>query len=119
MAHGTRWYVGDARGSYLKQVHGYSVLCFGRLGERYVTPGWDESAGLKNASASDETESEPHTWGDAQRVAVAIKLRRKLLIGRGSAGHRFGSVRKSGNDLWKIQMGSSGLSGTRRREWRE
>ena len=32
--------------------------------------------------------------------------------------HRCGSVRKSGNDLWKILAGSSLVSGTRRREWR-
>ena len=32
--------------------------------------------------------------------------------------HRCGSVRKSGNDLWKILTGSSVLSGTRRTEWR-
>ena len=32
--------------------------------------------------------------------------------------HRCGSVRKSGNDLWKIRTGPSVLSGTRRTEWR-
>jgi hypothetical protein len=32
---------------------------------------------------------------------------------------RLGSVRKSGNDLWKMRMGSSGTSGMRRREWRD
>jgi len=33
--------------------------------------------------------------------------------------HCLWSVRKSGNDLWKIWMGSSEPSGIRRREWRE
>ena len=32
--------------------------------------------------------------------------------------HHCGSVRKSGNDLWKILTGSSVVSGTRRTEWR-
>ena len=32
--------------------------------------------------------------------------------------HLFGSMRKSGNDLWKIQMGVDLSVGTRRREWR-
>ena len=32
--------------------------------------------------------------------------------------HCSGSVRKSGNDLWKILTGSSVLAGTRRTEWR-
>src|SRR5882757_5193600 len=33
--------------------------------------------------------------------------------------HRLESVRKSGRDLWKTRIGSSGSSGIRRREWRE
>ena len=32
--------------------------------------------------------------------------------------HHCGSVRKSGNDLWKILTGLSVVSGTRRTEWR-
>jgi hypothetical protein len=32
--------------------------------------------------------------------------------------HRLGSVRKSGNDLWKIRMGCPWFAGTWRREWR-
>ena len=34
-----------------------AFLVFGRFRERYITPGWDEPAGLRNASASDEAET--------------------------------------------------------------
>jgi len=34
-----------------------AFFVFGRFRERYVTPGWDEPASLRNASASDEAET--------------------------------------------------------------
>jgi len=34
-----------------------AFFVLGRFRERYVTPGWDEPAGLRNASASDEAET--------------------------------------------------------------
>ena len=34
-----------------------AFLVLGRFRERYVTPGWDEPAGLRKASASDEAEA--------------------------------------------------------------
>ena len=39
---------------------GIVFLVWGRLRERYVTPGWDEPADLKNASASEEIETLCH-----------------------------------------------------------
>ena len=34
-----------------------AFLVLGRFRERYVTPGWEEPAGLRNASGSDEAET--------------------------------------------------------------
>ena len=57
-----------------------AFLVFGRFRERYVTPGWDEPAGLRNASASDEVETLYPLLGKCRAGAESLQDRDRIIL---------------------------------------